>query len=309
MFRYFKQYTVVVFILVFLVILAGGIVRTTQSGMGCPDWPKCFGSWIPPTRASQLPPDFEKYLRQQDIDHHFNAFHTWVEYINRLLGALLGLMAVLQTAWAYRYKKQNPKVFYAALAVLAIVVLTGLFGAMVVKLHLAHLSISVHLLLAIVLAQIQLLVLLRCYRWPVINIGKRNQYVIIAFLMAVFIQSIMGTWVRIYVDDISKQLNYSQRSTWLQSMPSVLIAHRSFSWLVVLFVGYLLKKFYRTAIKSRILFLCSLVVGNILVGIILLYAHLPAMAQPIHLLLAAAIVTQCFYLLFTTTHPSRSVNK
>jgi len=74
------------------VIIAGGVVRTTQSGMGCPDWPKCFGRWIPPTNASELPPDFEKYLRKQDIDHTFNVYHTWIEYFNRLLGALLGFL-------------------------------------------------------------------------------------------------------------------------------------------------------------------------------------------------------------------------
>ena len=88
--------------MVFLVILAGGVVRMTQSGMGCPDWPKCFGMWIPPTDASQLPADFEKYLSKQDIDHSFNAYHTWIEYINRLLGALLGLFILGYLVWTIR---------------------------------------------------------------------------------------------------------------------------------------------------------------------------------------------------------------
>jgi len=85
--------------MVFLVILAGGVVRMTQSGMGCPDWPTCFGMWIPPMEASQLPADFEKYLSQQDIDHTFNAYHTWIEYINRLLGALLGVFIFGYSVW------------------------------------------------------------------------------------------------------------------------------------------------------------------------------------------------------------------
>ena len=114
--RLIKSWVLATFILCFLVIIAGGVVRTTQSGMGCPDWPKCFGMWIPPTQASELPADFEKYLGKQDIDHSFNAFHTWIEYINRLLGVLLGLFGIIQVVLLFGKRKTAKPAFRLALA-------------------------------------------------------------------------------------------------------------------------------------------------------------------------------------------------
>ena len=111
---------------VYLVILAGAIVRMTGSGMGCPDWPKCFGYLIPPTERSQLEWKPENTYEKGNViiyentlqvatkdfnssttidlsnwevyDKHdyttFNATHTWVEFINRLLGAISGLIVL-----------------------------------------------------------------------------------------------------------------------------------------------------------------------------------------------------------------------
>ena len=116
-------------ILVYLVIAAGSIVRMTGSGMGCPDWPKCFGYWIPPTERTQLDwkpdhqytkgqviilkeelrvanRDFKSSIKFKDdnwdfFTQHdyalFNPYHTWIEYLNRLLGALAGLAVLIMT--------------------------------------------------------------------------------------------------------------------------------------------------------------------------------------------------------------------
>jgi heme a synthase len=298
--RFFQQYAIVVFVMVFLVILAGGVVRTTQSGMGCPDWPKCFGMWVPPTSADQLPPDFEKYLRKQDIDHTFNAYHTWVEYINRLLGALLGLLAVVQAAWAFTYRKHYSRVFKWALLFLLLVVLTGLFGAIVVKLNLAHFSVSIHLLFAILLAQVQVLLLMATRLKIPAAIDKKGQKLLWLFLIAAIVQLVLGTVVRIHVDDVSKAFNYTQRNKWLGDMPAALLIHRTFSWAVFLLLGYMVYFFRQSVLKFKLLFLATLVISNIIVGIILFYANMPAMAQPVHLLLATGIITQCCYLLFSS---------
>ena len=103
---------------IFLIIVAGGIVRMTGSGMGCPDWPKCFGLVIPPVHVDQVLWSAEKpFSEGQMIIHqdqlwfahtpfisgqvydainwslytkhdyvNFNPLHTWVEYVNRLIG-------------------------------------------------------------------------------------------------------------------------------------------------------------------------------------------------------------------------------
>jgi heme a synthase len=289
-----KRWVLATFILSFLVIVAGGVVRTTQSGMGCPDWPKCFGSWIPPTKAADLPPDFEKYLQKQDIDHSFNVWHTWIEYINRLLGALLGLFAVIQAGLLFFKRHQQRRPFRLALAFLAVVILTGLFGAIVVKLNLAHLSISVHLFFALLLLQLQLALWLsikhQLFATP-IPVGKRSLLPLL--LVVLLIQFVLGTMVRMHVDDVSKQLQYQQRSQWLLDLPLSFIIHRSFSWAVLLFTAWVGWQLGRLPKMGRSIgWLMGWVMLNMVVGIVLFYADMPAAAQPLHLLLATAAVTQ-----------------
>jgi heme a synthase len=301
------------FILTLLVILAGGIVRTTQSGMGCPDWPKCFGMWVPPTNASQLPPDFEKYLKAQDIDHSFNVYHTWIEYVNRLFGALLGVFAVIQLGVAYVKRKRfnNPNIIKLAIAFLALVILTGLFGAIVVKLNLAHLSISVHLLFALLLTQIQLALIMNIsgsiFKKTA---GVKIRRMLVLLFIVVFVQAILGTNVRMYIDDVSKALNYQQREAWLADMPIIFLIHRTFSWAVLLFTLYCFWYCSKVAaLKTTMSNILLLTLSIVTTGIVLFYLDMPAAAQPLHLLLAALLLTQITYGILYTKNTTDLMKK
>jgi heme a synthase len=300
--RLIKKWVLATFILTFLVIIAGGVVRTTQSGMGCPDWPKCFGLWIPPTDASQLPADFEKYLKEQDIDHSFNVYHTWIEYVNRLLGVLLGVFAIIQLVLIFKRKAETPKAFKLAVAFLTIVILTGLFGAIVVKLNLAHLSISIHLFFALVLTQIELaLLMVVTGRLNKKTAGTKMRRALVLMLIVIFVQSVLGTMVRMYVDDVSKVLHFEQREAWLASSPIAFLIHRSFSWLVLASAIYLIWYCRKVqALKKSVQKIFLLVLCSMTTGVVLYYLDMPAIAQPIHLLLATLTITQIMFAILYT---------
>ena len=299
--KLYKNWALATFILSFIVILAGGIVRTTQSGMGCPDWPTCFGKWIPPTNASQLPPDFEKYLGKQDIDHQFNVYHTWVEYINRLVGVLLGLFGLIQFVIAFRHRRTERSGFRLSLLFLVVVILTGLFGAIVVKYNLAHLSITIHLFFAFLLVLVQLLVCMQLYKRRNTALVENNiKNLFLATAIAFIIHIILGTLVRIYVDDISKGLNFENRELWLAALPTIFIIHRTFSWIVLILVALSTwKSLNNPLLKQKALGLLGITVLNVVAGIILFYADMPAWAQPLHLLLACLGITQCAFIIFS----------
>ena len=121
----FFQSAVVSTILSYLLIFVGGLVRVSGSGMGCPDWPRCFGRWIPPTNIDQIP----SYMDTTS----FNIVLAWIEYSNRSLGVLVGFSIIVLNIIAIYYFRKEMKLFLSSILSLILVAANGGLGAIVVS--------------------------------------------------------------------------------------------------------------------------------------------------------------------------------
>ncbi|MFD3409277.1 COX15/CtaA family protein [Aquirufa sp. HETE-83D] len=282
----FRKFAILSLLSIYLLILAGGIVRSTGSGMGCPDWPKCFGRFIPPTKVEELPLHYE--VIYQDKLHgevEFNATKTWIEYINRLLGALTGIIVLITTALAYR---EGSKVFMPTLASLALILANAILGKYVVDSFLLPGVVTAHMLLSIGVIYFLVKALNNQSSSEVISL-KNRQWIGISMLV-VFIQIILGTQVRENMDHVIKDLGESAKGQWIDHLDLVYIIHRTFSWVILLCHLILWKKLAESPLhvyRKGLLVLLSI---SFITGVLMAYFALPLGSQAVHLMISLVLM-------------------
>ncbi|MBK8814017.1 MAG: COX15/CtaA family protein [Methylococcaceae bacterium] len=304
--RSFRRLAFLTVCAVYFLILVGGIVRASGAGMGCPDWPTCFGRWIPPTEESQLPADYHERYAVGYENTQFNPVKTWTEYLNRLTGASIGILIFL-TAWRSRiYLKGDKAVFYLSISVFLLVGFQGWLGSTVVASNLKPVVITMHMLLALVIVALLIYILARSqkvyWRDLDLNVLPGNYKKVLAIAMAMtLIQVMMGTQVRETVDFISHGHAYIDRQYWRDDFPVIFYVHRSFSSIILLTNAWLCWKIFKAFNRDALIYkvsilLISLIVTAILAGISLDRLGMPPVAQPIHLLMANLIFGTQFFL-------------
>jgi cytochrome c oxidase assembly protein subunit 15 len=341
---FFRKISLITLVAVYFLILVGGIVRSTGAGMGCPDWPKCFGQWIPPTSEEMLPEDYrekykddrleknqrfadyleamglkkqayairtEKFIQQETS---FNAVKTWTEYINRIVGVVIGLLIILNLVGAISLIKTDPAVFMWAFFLFLLVVFQGWIGSIVVSTHLTPWIITLHMLIAVLIIAILTYLVFRSRKnqlffQPVDHHRFLNFLLVLSGLLIV-VQILLGTQVREAVDFISSSLGYRQRDTWIGSLGIEFYVHRSFSLiLLVLQAGILINISRKKAVNngsfrfSRYLFILLLV--EIGLGISMAYFGIPPYLQPLHLLTGVILFGMQFLLLLMINNRRR----
>jgi cytochrome c oxidase assembly protein subunit 15 len=301
----FRRIGILTIFAVYIVILMGGIVRASGAGMGCPDWPTCFGQWIPPTEEAQLPANYHEIYAQRGYQNtQFNPVKTWTEYSNRLVGVSIGFLIFL-TAWSSRiFLKGDKTIFYLSLSSFFLVGFQGWLGSTVVASNLKPVMITLHMLLALVIVALLIYTIARSQRDFLGQINIRllpNKFktVLIAAMIMTLLQIGMGTQVREAVDFISQA--HIERQYWREDFPVIFYIHRSFSSIILFTNAWLVWKIYQSVDKQTLLFrtgitLILLVVTAILAGVSLDRLGVPAFVQPIHLLMANLIFGAQFFL-------------
>ncbi len=282
----FRKFATLSLLSIYLLILAGGIVRSTGSGMGCPDWPTCFGRFIPPTNVAELPLHYE--VIYQDKLHGevlFNPTKTWIEYINRLIGALTGLIVLITTILAW---KEGKKVFLPTLAGLLLILANAVLGKYVVDSFLLPGVVTAHMLLSI--GVIYFLVQALNNQTSKAVIPLENRLWIGISLLLVLIQIILGTQVRENMDHVIKELGEGAKNQWVAHLDLVYIVHRTFSWFIVLGHLILWNKIKNSALQTYRHGMMVLVGISFATGILMAYFELSLGSQAVHLLISLVLI-------------------
>jgi len=323
--------TIISIVIVYLVILAGGIVRMTGSGMGCPDWPKCFGFLIPPTERSQLEwKSNSEYNKNQIIiideklfyandkfkskskfemsnwskytkhDYSkFNVYHTWIEYINRLIGAIAGLSVLILFVNSLKFLKTKKIITGLSFLALIAIIFQAWLGKMVVDSNLTANTITIHMLMAIILLFILFSILaISNPNKKRIKISRNISILVLISIVLLLIQITTGTEVRKFIDIKMELLNYAEKERWIENISSSFSFHRSFSWAIIFVNSLIYYHARKLGLKLKIIHIVNtLIFFQISSGIIMYYFHFPFSSQPIHLLISTMIISIQFYFL------------
>ena len=340
--KWIRKLTRLELVLIYFVIIAGSVVRMTGSGMGCPDWPKCFGHLIPPTERDQIEwhpnqefkkgqiiivdeslqvaredftssatfatENWEKYTKHDYTI--FNAFHTWTEYINRLFGAISGIPMLILVILGGLFVRTDWRYFVLSLCGLFMLGFEAWLGKLVVDGNLIPGSITIHMMGALLIVAILLVQLALSNRenLPKMSFTPLFKNLFILSIILTLVQIVMGTQVREQVDHLNEAGVI--RSNWVENLDWQFYVHRSFS-VIVLALNFWLWRFnkkYQLGFKelNAVMILIGL---EVLLGVLLNYVDFPKFAQPSHLLLGTILLAFQLYafIRFTLAEKSRVI--
>jgi heme a synthase len=268
----------------YFLILVGGLVRASGAGLGCPDWPRCFGGWFPPASAAELPPQFDP--------SQFNATLMWTEYLNRLLGVTVGLLIFATLISAWRNHRREPRIFWPTLAAFLLVGFQGWLGGVVVQSELAAWIVTVHMVVALVI--VSLLLYSTVYAFFAAGAATRLHgttrrplaWTALALIAITLVQVVLGTQVREGIDEaIAAGV---LRIDALAAVGRFDLWHREAAWFVMAATAILAwlvwtRHEHEVALTRATMVVVVMVGLQIVIGLTMAYIALTPPAQVAHL--------------------------
>ncbi|MCW8957320.1 MAG: COX15/CtaA family protein, partial [Gammaproteobacteria bacterium] len=181
-------------VLALFVIILGAYVRLSDAGLGCPDWPGCYGQMTAPDDAEEISKARLIYPQSE-----INSAKAWKEMLHRYFASVLGLLILIMAFIAWKQRKHKSLPLFLPLFLLGLVIFQGLLGMWTVTLLLKPAIVTLHLIAGlltlsilfwIVLSQaIQLKPELLQIRYPEIFV-KWSQLGLIVLVIQIF----LGGW-------------------------------------------------------------------------------------------------------------------
>ena len=280
----------------YFLILVGGLVRASGAGLGCPDWPRCFGGWVPPSSAAELPPQFDP--------SQFNQTLMWTEYANRLLGVAVGFLIFATAISAWRHHRRNPRILWTTIGAFLLVGFQGWLGGRVVAHELAAWIVTVHMIVALVIVQMLLYVTVAAGNdrramasavAPADAAGAKAPALrtfVVVLILITLVQIALGTQVRGGVD---AALDAGvARSAALATVGTLDVLHRDAAFVTLM--GSILVCFWLVMGAGNGLLIrwswavLGLAVGQVALGFVMAYVSLLPGAQVLHLTVASLLL-------------------
>ena len=313
-----------------LLIFIGAIVRVTGAGMGCPDWPTCWGCLVPPTKLEDVDfakleaklPKFKAKAAQEGRDPdtitleslrgEFNPVKAWTEYLNRLSSMPLSLLTLATFIAAFGQQAKRSRVFWSAFGALVLLLANAWMGARIVHSGLKPGIITTHL----ALAMLMLGSLMYCawagtdrpWRAEISPLAAGRMRLALLVLFAVVAgEGIMGAQIREITDEMARAHHHAPRGEWIGELEktTIYLVHRSFSWAVLFASLWAFRIAKRHGSPGRVgRVVLGIVLAQMALGVIMSWIHLYAWVQVLHVGLASVLLAFVWLWLFGAWRPA-----
>ena len=174
----FQLYSLAVTLITFGLVILGGVVRVTDSGLGCPDWPRCHGSFIPPAETE-----------------------IWIEWSHRLVASVTGLLIFILAVAAWRTQRASKVIIGAAGASLVVLVVQVILGAITVERELPPEIVATHLVTGLALLATLIVITVASFLEPRQQAAARNPSPLIPYIGVALAVAISTMWLGAYMTE------------------------------------------------------------------------------------------------------------